>query len=123
MKIIDWDEYLLYDNNKMGSSQSAVHKTYNPNGSISDEYIDNRRVGWIKILDIFFENDKKIKIHATLDGELVSIFNDGLFLILRKNNVNYANIRSQMVKGASIYVETGVGNQSIFRWNNHNKYS
>lgn len=96
----------------MGTSNSVSYMKYDSDGNLTKRHISGYHVGWVKILDIFFEDENEIKIKVTADVGIPFLYNNpGVPLVLKKNNVNYEYIVPKIIKGESIYVETGEYNK------------
>jgi hypothetical protein len=94
----------------MGSSQSQdlFYEKYDKKGNVVKKYINNYHAGWVKILDIFFEDERKIAMDVSADIGIPSLYhNAGHSLILKKENVYYDDIKRKLIKGGNIYIATG----------------
>ncbi len=90
-------------------AQHPKYRKYNSSGVLVEKTLQHQRVGWVKILDIIYEDDKKIKIKVEADSSILFLYyNRNEPLVLKKNNVNYLDIVSKLIKGDSLYIETGM---------------
>lgn len=92
----------------MGNSDSISYDRYNSNGKLTTKTLTNHQRGWAKIIDITSENKKEVHIKVKADSGLIFLHNNPTYpLILKKNHVAYDNIRKNLDKNKSIYVDTG----------------
>jgi hypothetical protein len=89
----------------MGNTQNVYYK-YNANGEVVTGSAYKKKIGWIQILDITYQNDKylSVKVKAGKDFPY-SLRRSYVFMFLKKKNVDYFEISSKLKKNAVLYVE------------------